>query len=167
MDWRAINKVTIFNEKDKNGNRYLSQFLSDYKKTFNPDIINAGCQRCLEDYYTKFINHLNMSKKDKKTAYKLKEKYNGIPLSFGSPILVTNANITDAYGDKLIKTHKRGADLFEEVPGQKDLESLKRADLNQIAKTLGLDESEFKTKQDLIVAIETKQEEIENLETKI
>ena len=116
MDWLNIEKVVIFNGKDENGNRYLSQFLRDYKEVFNPDYVNAGCEKCLNDYYTKFIKYLNMGNDKEEKKYVLKAKYNGIPLKFGSPVLVTNSNITKQYAETLAKNHPRGKDLFDVYP---------------------------------------------------
>jgi len=119
-DWLSIQKETIFTGKDEKGNRYLSRFLSDYKKAFNLEDINAGCKKCLDEYYKKMTKHLReMSKSNKNpqnSGYVLKAKYNGIPLKFGSPILVTNANITDEMAKDLLKNHKKGEDLFEKIP---------------------------------------------------
>lgn len=115
FDWRTLEKKVIFEGKDKKGNRYLTQFLQDYKREFNPQDINAGCSRCLNDYYLKTIKYLNtMSKKDneKKCDYTLKPMFHGIPLKFGSPTLCTNQNLTNEMAEELIKTHPLGEKLF-------------------------------------------------------
>jgi len=39
------------------------------------------------------------------SQYKLKEKYNNIPLEFGSNIFVNNTNITDEYAKKLLERY--------------------------------------------------------------
>ncbi len=154
MDWTKIDKVTIFNGKDENGNRYLSQFLRDYQETFHPDIINAGCDRCLEDYYQKFIKYLSTMSKKEITGYKLKEKYNGIPLEFGSPVYVSNANLTDELAKKLLKKHPAGVELFDVIPEKAKapapektrievLNDLKRGELDSLAENLGLDPKEY------------------------
>lgn len=127
IDWLVIDKVTIFKGEDESGNRYLNQFLADYKRIFNPDMINAGCQRCLEDYYTNFIKFLQMGNSTEKKEYVLKKMYNGIPLEFGSAILVTNANITKEYAEKLIKNHPRGEGLFDAIPKREETTN-KKAD---------------------------------------
>lgn len=57
-----------------------------------------------------------------RSQYKLLKKRNGIPLEFGSAVLVTNANITDEYAEILIKRYKKVnpnfklEDLFEVYP---------------------------------------------------
>lgn len=170
IDWLKIDKVTIFKGKDENGNRYLNQFLSDYKKIFNAKEINAGCERCLEDYYFKLIKHLQMGKSINDSGYILKAKYDGIPLGFGSPILVTNANITKKYAEKLIKEHKRGVDLFDKIPEvvleekkdepkEESLNDLSRKDLDVIATDLGLVPGDYKNKKEVKKAIEDKKAE--------
>lgn len=116
IDWRKLDKETILNGNDENGNRYLNQFLKDYQETFHPDTINAGCSKCLDGYYSKLMKHLNTMGEVEKTQYKLKAKYNGIPLEFGSSVHVSNANLTDALAKKLIKNHPKGKELFEVVP---------------------------------------------------
>lgn len=116
-DWRELDKVTIFNGKDENGNRYLSQFLKQYRETFGVYEVNAGCERCLNDYYTKFIKHLDtMSNEKQECKFKLKKKYEGIQKEFGSRDFVTNANLTDETAIFLLENHARGKDLFAEIP---------------------------------------------------
>lgn len=173
-DWRKIDKDTIFKGNDENGNRYLSQFLSDYKKTFNPTDINAGCERCLIDYYNKLIKHLSiMGKEVKNNEYQLKLKYNGIPLAFGSPILVTNANINEKYARQLIKNHPRGVELFDKLPedfqeeGYESLEDLGRKELDALAENLGLNPEDYKNKSLIIEAIAEKKEEVNKTSTVI
>ena len=52
------------------------------------------------------------------SQYRLKEKYNGIPLNFGSPILVNNSNLTDEYALELLKNHTAEA-IFDKFPKAK------------------------------------------------
>tara|TARA_R110002012_G_scaffold190633_1_gene358198 strand:- start:7462 stop:8079 length:618 start_codon:yes stop_codon:yes gene_type:complete len=169
-DWRTLDKDTILTGKDENGNRYLSQFLKEYERTFQPDMINAGCQRCLDDYYNKFLKYLNTmgTKKVNDSGYVLKSKYDGIPLEFGSQTFVRNSTITREQGDQLIKNHKRGAELFEKVPEpsapadtdpSKELKKLTRDDLNAQADALGLDGASYANKDEVVQAILDKQAE--------
>lgn len=173
MDWRKLDKAAIFTGKDENGNRYLSQFLKDYQDTFHPDMINAGCSKCLEDYYLTFTKYLSTMSKKESTGYKLKEKYNGIPLEFGSPVQVSNANLTDELAEKLIKKHPAGKDLFEVIPEGKEpeeksrleeLKEMKRAELDALAESLELNPKDYANKDLISEAIE--QKEIANLEVK-
>ena len=178
-NWLKIDKVTIFTGKDENGNRYLSQFLRDYKKALNPDMINAGCDRCLEDYYHKFTKYLStMSKnKPKNSGYILRKKYENIPLEFGSRTQVNNSNLTDEMAEKLIKNHPKGKELFDNIPEKKkapaknlnpvkdenngdqdkyqtDLTKLTRPELDEMAEKLGINPADFSNKGEVAAAIE-------------
>ena len=51
---------------------------------------------------------------ENESKYKLKAKYDGISLEFGSQVMVYNATITDELGAKLLK--KRGEQIFELFP---------------------------------------------------
>ena len=146
VDWLGLDKDTVFNGRDADGNRYLSQFLADYERIFTPVDINAGCKRCLDGYYIKLIKHLKMGNTTEPKEYQLKIKYNGIPLAFGSQIFVTNANITKEYAEILLKTHPRGADLFDvftEIEEADPLKGLKRAELEEIATEKGLNPENY------------------------
>lgn len=155
-DWRNIDKDAIFTGKDENGNRYLSQFLQEYKQVFAREEINAGCKKCLDSYYEKLIKYLTKMGQKKPSNYKLKEKYNGISLGFGSSTIVSNRNITDKLAEKLLKDHPRGADLFEKMPepSEKNLKNMTRPELDEFATQLGLEPSDFSKKPELLAAIE-------------
>jgi len=150
MDWSKIDKVSVFTGKDENGNRYLNTFLRDYALAFNlkPEEINAGCNRCLDDYYTKLIKFQNVMSTQTKSVYQLKPKYNGIALKFGSQERAFNSTLTDKQAETLLKEHPKGKDLFAVFPAEKKitLESLKedytRAEMNAYAKTLGIENAE-------------------------
>jgi len=116
MNWLGLDKETIFKDNDADGNRYLNQFLRDYERIFNITDFNAGCEKCLNDYYIKLITHLEMGNTTEPKEYQLKPKYNGIPLKFGSSVMVTNTNITKEYAKFLIKNHPRGEGLFNVLP---------------------------------------------------
>ncbi|WP_417867948.1 hypothetical protein [Xanthomarina gelatinilytica] len=161
MNWQKLDKVTIFTGTDENGNRYLSQFLRDYKEAFPGTDPNAGCQRCLDDYYQKLIKHLSIMKTVKnESGFVLKEKYQNIPLKFGSKILVNNSNITKEIGIELLK-RKNGEKLFDKVPDnleatsdKEDLTKLKRGELNTRATKLGLDAKSYANIGEIAAAIE-------------
>lgn len=116
-DWTLIDKVTIFKGNDEDGNRYLSSFLQDYTKLYPNAEPQAGCNKCLETYYDKFIKKYKEmgNKLDTDSGYILKAKYQNIPLAFGSPILVNNSNITKEYAEILLK-QVGGESLFEVIP---------------------------------------------------
>lgn len=156
MNWLNIDKVVIFTGKDENGNRYLSQFLRDYKEAFGKEEINAGCPKCLDSYYTKFTKHLSKMGEKINSTYRLKAKYNGISLGFGSNVIVSNRNITDDLAEQLLKNHPRGKELFETMPKapKRDITTLKRRELDVIARGLGIDPSDYSNKSEVIAAIE-------------
>lgn len=52
--------------------------------------------------------------------YKLKAKYNGLPLAFGSQVYVTNNNITDEYAEKLLERYEADV-IFDKYPVKKEL----------------------------------------------
>lgn len=121
--WLDLDKNTIFTGKDENGNLYLNQFLRLYQEVFQPEAqLRPGCPSCLEDYYKKLIKYLSTMSKVKSMkpkGWKLKQKYEGITLKFGSKIRVTNANVNE-YGPELYRTHKRAEILFESIPDDFD-----------------------------------------------
>ena len=158
-DWTKIGKDAILKGKDENGNRYLSQFLKDYQELTGAKNLNAGCGKCLNDYYKKYLKMKNQ----KKSGYVLKSKYDGIPLNFGSRTFVSNRNMTDKLAKELIKNHPKGKGLFDKVPEsgdvkETDLNSLKRGELDVIATDLELKPGDYSNKADLIEAIESAQQ---------
>ncbi|MBE1615341.1 hypothetical protein IDF54_10775 [Flavobacterium sp. SaA2.13] len=54
------------------------------------------------------------------SKYRLHAKYENIPLEFGSPILVNNANITPEYAQKLL-SRPNGERLFAHIPTEEAL----------------------------------------------
>lgn len=57
------------------------------------------------------------------SQYRLKEKYNGIPLNFGSAVLVNNSNLTDEYALELLKNHT--VEIFDKLPKVKIIPDFK------------------------------------------
>ena len=59
------------------------------------------------------------------SQYRLKEKYNGIPLGFGSAVLVNNSNLTDEYALELLQRFEAETifDVFpvEEIKQEKEV----------------------------------------------
>ena len=101
------------------------------------------------------------------SGYKLKAKYDGIPLEFGSQTFVRNSTITKEQGDFLLKNHARGEELFEVIPeptadadggdALKELTKLERKELNAQADALGLDGKSYANKGEVAQAILDKQ----------
>lgn len=90
----------------------LELFFQEYTRVFD-EVVNPSCGNCVNSYLDKYKNHLRKMANDCK--FKLHAKYEGIPLEFGSDILVTNANITEEYAKKLLK-HVNGERYFEAIP---------------------------------------------------
>ena len=94
------------------GVKYLQLFLIEYTKLF-PGTVNPSCNKCLNDYVTKYKKAMSTDKfhPENYSGYKLKEKYQNIPLEFGSQVLVNNANLTDAFAEILL-SHDDGERFF-------------------------------------------------------
>jgi hypothetical protein len=86
--------------------------LQEYTALF-PGRVNPACQKCLSEYLTRYKQHYNAMANT--CAYRLHAKYENIPLEFGSAILVNNANITDAYAQKLLD-RPDGKRFFAQMP---------------------------------------------------
>ena len=69
-----------------------------------------------------------------KSQYRLKEKYNNIPLEFGSNIFVNSLNLTDEYAEILLKTHKK-EDLFDVYPTENAPKKTKKSAKKEVEKT--------------------------------
>ena len=119
LNWENFNIEQIIGGATADGVRYLKLFLIDYKELFNVKV-NAGCFKCINSY----LNDYKLSKfrMENNSNYRLKEKYNNLPLGFGSDVLVNNINITDKYAKQIIENYKsinlnfKKSDLFELYP---------------------------------------------------
>ena len=111
---------TITHSVRGDGVRYLRLFLGEYTSIFN-EKVNPSCPKCLTAYLERYKNHFNTMPQTT-TQYRLHAKYENIPLEFGSPILVNNGNLTDAYAKKLLK-HKNGERYFAQIPKEKPAET--------------------------------------------
>lgn len=69
-----------------------------------------------------------------KSRYRLKEKYNNIPLEFGSNIFVNSLNLTDEYAEILLKTHKK-EDLFDVYPTEDTPKKTKKSAKKEVETT--------------------------------
>lgn len=115
MDFTKLDYNTIATGVNSDGVKYLQLFLIEYNTIF-PGTVNPSCSKCLQGYITKYKKA--MSKNDThpdNSGYKLKAMYEGIPLEFGSQIMVTNANLTDDYA-KVLLSHDDGKRFFSTIP---------------------------------------------------
>lgn len=110
MNWENKSIELIIGGNAPDGTRYLVEFLKDYASLTGEKTLNASCNNCIREYHRKYIQKMKPSNCD----YKLKDKYNGIPLGRGSSVLITNANITNDLGAELLKN--RGSHLFVKFP---------------------------------------------------
>ncbi len=94
------------------GVRYLELFLREYVSIFSGPV-NPSCPKCLTEYLERYKQHFKTM--DNLSKYRLHARYENIPLEFGSPILVNNSNITDAYAEKLLE-QENGRRYFLHIP---------------------------------------------------
>lgn len=103
--WELYNLENIIGGKTTDNIPLLKLFLQDYSKLFHTTTLNVSCQKCLQDYLTNYKNKINKMENPNTSNYRLKQKYNNIPLEFGSNIFVNNNNITDEYAEKLLERY--------------------------------------------------------------
>lgn len=103
---------TVTTGVTSDGVRYLELFMQAYSKEFG-EKVNPGCNKCISDYLIKYKKR--MKKSDNICGYVLHEKYENMPLEFGSQIFVNNENITDEYAKTLL-SHPNGERYFSQIP---------------------------------------------------
>ena len=113
--WELYNLENIIGGKTTDNIPLLKLFLQDYSKLFHTTTLNASCQKCLQDYLNNYKNKINKMQNPNTSQYRLKEKYNNIPLEFGSNIFVNNNNITDKYAEKLLERYN-AEKIFDVYP---------------------------------------------------
>lgn len=114
MNWGKLSADVIFRGKDSEGARYLPKFLKDYVSLIEPkEPPIASCKKCINKYLYEFLTY--KPKTMKKQNYQLKPKYEGITI-FGTGLIITNANITDELGKRLVDEHPAGVKLFAVMP---------------------------------------------------
>jgi hypothetical protein len=118
IQFEFLDTNAVLSNVTPDGVRYLELFLKEYSRiTGTPESnLNAGCNNCISEYMKTY--KLNKNKMASTKNYRLKEKYNGIPLKFGSNTYVSNSNITDEYAEILLEKHK-AEDIFEVYPKKK------------------------------------------------
>lgn len=130
LDFTKIDTGTIASGIDSDGIPYLQKFLIEYTNLFGGKV-NPGCPKCLADYHAKYIRKMSENKiSPENSGFKLHAKYEGIPLEFGSQVMVTNANLTDAYA-KILLSHEDGERFFAAYPDGFDKETFFAADTEE------------------------------------
>ncbi|MBE99313.1 hypothetical protein [Flavobacterium coralii] len=160
IDFTKIDANTLATGVDDKGVKYLEIFLKEYTRLFGGSV-NPGCNKCLTSYLDKYKKA--MAKGENKSGYKLKAKYNGIPLGFGKRVLVTNENITEEYAEQLLQ-RPNGKDLFEVIPDKKQKEPLATEVVALIEAATTLEEIEKfadDTRKTVIAAYNAKKEALE------
>ncbi|WP_116790150.1 hypothetical protein [Flavobacterium psychrotrophum] len=112
MDFTTMDIATLTHNVTGEGVRYLELFLREYTAIF-PGPVNPACPLCLNQYLTKYKDHYRALAK--KCAYRLHPEFENIPLQFGSPVLVNNDNINNAYA-RVLLSHPNGARYFSQLP---------------------------------------------------
>ncbi len=111
-DFTNMDIATLTHSVTGKGVRYLELFLKEYTLLFKGPV-NPACTACLKKYLTQYQNHFKAMANT--SHYRLHAKYENIPLQFGSPILVNNANITNEYAQILLQ-RPGGERLFAKMP---------------------------------------------------
>lgn len=111
-DFTTMDIATLTRGVSGEGVRYLELFLKEYTRVFKVKV-NPSCRKCLQGYLINYKNHFKAMANT--SQYRLHTKYENIPLQFGSPILVNNANITDEYAQILLQ-RPGGESLFAQTP---------------------------------------------------
>lgn len=115
MNWstKSLEEITV--GKNTDGSSMLESFLQDYSKEFNDKSLQPSCPSCLRKYYNNYKRKFNTMKST--SNYQLEAKYEAIPLKVGSPIYLTNQNLTDEYAEQLIaryvKVHDAKGKTFD------------------------------------------------------
>lgn len=121
-NWEGYDIGQIIGGVSPDGTRFLKLFLQDYTALFS-EVVNPSCSKCLNNYLQKY--KLKKFEMQNNSQYRLKEKYNGIPLGFGSAVLVNNSNLTDEYALELLQRFEAETifDVFpvEEIKQEKEV----------------------------------------------
>lgn len=130
MDFTRMDIATLTRSVTGEGVRYLELFLKEYVSLFGGPV-NPSCPKCLTEYLIRYKKHFTTMENPSK--YRLHARYENIPLEFGSPILVNNSNITDAYAEKLLE-QENGERYFLHIPEKIKQASVRVADLKKAAR---------------------------------
>lgn len=121
--WETYNLEYIVGGKTSDNVPLLKLFLQDYSKLFQTTTLNASCSKCLQDYLNNYKQKINKMENPNTSQYRLKQKYNNLPLEFGSNVFVNNNNITDEYAKILLKRHS-AEKIFDVYPTQEEKEEI-------------------------------------------
>ena len=111
-NWEQYKIEDIVGGVTPDGVRFLKLFLIDYTSIFS-EVVNPSCSKCLNTYLQKYKSKI--FEMENNSQYRLKEKYNGISLNFGSSIMVNNSNLTNEYALELLERFEAET-IFDKFP---------------------------------------------------
>lgn len=152
--WEEYSIEYIVSGKTTDNVPLLKLFLIDYSKLFHTSTLNPSCSKCLQDYLNNYKNKINKMENPNTSQYRLKEKFNNIPLEFGSNIFVNNNNITDEYAEKLLERYnaEKIFDVYPTEDAKKETQFKKRVDV-LISKGFERVEDNF-IKEDITISVD-------------
>jgi len=173
LDYSKLSFDELAKGKFDDNRSYLVEYRNDFRSIMGQD----PCVNCGKKYqeYQNFKSKLSEMADVKNSGFKLKEMYNGIPLSrdFGSKDFVSNATLDDEKAKKLITEHPKGVELFSQLPkdfkiedlGSEEVKSERHLELEKMSagdvKELAIElEISPKTKAENILAIIEKEKEL-------
>ena len=106
-DWRNISPGLLTRDPV-----LFQEFKIDYLNVIGTTF-ETGCKSCFESQYEKFYTKLYIMPQERKTEYRLKAMYNGIPFK-GK--IYNNPDLTDKAAEFLLKNHPAGEKLFDFIP---------------------------------------------------
>lgn len=110
MDWKNYTADYV-RTATVDGRRLVLDFAKDFQQKFNYEI----CISCIAKFQTDFNKYI-YAMSEINSEYRLKPKYNNIPLGFGKRGRLSNENMNDKDALFLIKNHPRGVELFDKIP---------------------------------------------------
>lgn len=153
MNWFEYTAEQVRTSKDSEGVRLALLFNQDYKEIFGTEI---DCLTCKGSFERKFNKYIEAMSETKELKYKLKPKYNGIPVGFGKSGRAVNGKITKEQAEHLYSNHPKGAELFEVYPEQKEkpLDKMNKAELLDYAKINEIDLGDASTKAEILEVLQ-------------
>jgi hypothetical protein len=115
--WEEYNIDHIVGGKNSDNVALLKIFLTDYTKIFSTKV-NPSCNKCMITYHNNYKQKIYKMENPKNTEYKLKLKYQNIPLrneGKGYNVMVNNDNLTDEFAEILLERYSKEK-IFESYP---------------------------------------------------
>jgi hypothetical protein len=145
MDWTQYDSDQILKGVDPDGNRLLSLFANDYKKTMGTEIC-PSCSNLSDKLKALILKKQRMAKAKKQVnlvegeiPFKLKKMYQNIT-TMGSRKYYNDENLTESDAILLAAKHPKGIGLFDTYPT--DWEEKVKA-INEPSKIISIDGTEY------------------------